>query len=75
MILRPITVMRQEHDEAGGELKAPGPRSPTTCCRRLASATPGALSAGLAKFAEDLTDISTKYIQHQNNILFSKFEG
>ena len=71
MIVHPIAMMRHEHDEAGEDLKAVSKLTgdltlPTEACN-----TWRALYAGLAKFAEDLTE----HIHIENNILFPKFEG
>ena len=71
MIVHPIAVMRHEHDEAGEELKAVGELTNELTLPAEACNTWRALYAGLAKFAEDLTE----HIHIENNILFPKFEG
>jgi regulator of cell morphogenesis and NO signaling len=71
MIVHPIAVMRHEHDETGGELKALEALTGDLTLPAEACNTWRALYAGLAKFAEDLTE----HIHIENNILFPKFEG
>lgn len=71
MIVHPINVMRHEHDEAGEDLKAIADLTNELTLPAEACNTWRALYAGLAKFAEDLTE----HIHIENNILFPKFEG
>jgi regulator of cell morphogenesis and NO signaling len=71
MIVHPIAVMRHEHDETGGELKALAELTGDLTLPAEACNTWRALYAGLGKFADDLTE----HIHIENNILFPKFEG
>jgi regulator of cell morphogenesis and NO signaling len=71
MIVHPINVMRHEHDEAGEDLKAVAELTGDLSLPAEACTSWRALYAGLAKFAEDLTE----HIHIENNILFPKFEG
>lgn len=71
MIVHPIAMMRHEHDEAGGELKAVAELTGDMTLPAEACNTWRALYAGLAKFAEDLTE----HIHIENNILFPRFEA
>jgi len=71
MIVHPIAMMRHEHDEAGEDLKAVSELTGDLTLPAEACNTWRALYAGLAKFAEDLTE----HIHLENNILFPKFEG
>jgi regulator of cell morphogenesis and NO signaling len=71
MIVHPINVMRHEHDEAGEDLKAVTELTGDLSLPAEACTSWRALYAGLAKFAEDLTE----HIHIENNILFPKFEG
>ena len=71
MIVHPIAMMRHEHDEAGEDLKAVSKLTGDLTLPAEACNTWRALYAGLAKFAEDLTE----HIHIENNILFPKFEG
>jgi regulator of cell morphogenesis and NO signaling len=71
MIVHPIAMMRHEHDEAGEDLKAVSELTGDLTLPAEACNTWRALYAGLAKFAEDLTE----HIHIENNILFPKFEG
>ena len=71
MIVHPIAMMRHEHDEAGEDLKAVSKLTGELTLPAEACNTWRALYAGLAKFAEDLTE----HIHIENNILFPKFEG
>ena len=71
MIVHPIAMMRDEHDEAGEDLKAVSELTGDLTLPAEACNTWRALYAGLAKFAEDLTE----HIHIENNILFPKFEG
>jgi regulator of cell morphogenesis and NO signaling len=71
MIVHPIAVMRHEHDETGGELKALEVITGDLTLPAEACNTWRALYAGLGKFAEDLTE----HIHIENNILFPKFEN
>jgi len=71
MIVHPIAMMRHEHDEAGEDLKAISKLTDDLTLPAEACNTWRALYAGLAKFAEDLTE----HIHIENNILFPKFEG
>lgn len=67
-IRHPIAAMRAEHEEVGVELKqleAFAAATPADAC-----ATWRALSAGLAKFTDDLM----MHIHLENNILFPAFE-
>ncbi|MFY9894063.1 MAG: iron-sulfur cluster repair protein YtfE [Xanthobacteraceae bacterium] len=70
MIVHPIAMMRHEHDEAGEDLKAVSELTGDMTLPAEACNTWRALYAGLAKFAEDLTE----HIHVENNILFPKFE-
>jgi len=70
MIVHPIAMMRHEHDEAGEDLKAVSKLTGDLTLPAEACNTWRALYAGLAKFAEDLTE----HIHIENNILFPKFE-
>jgi regulator of cell morphogenesis and NO signaling len=71
MIVHPINVMRHEHDEAGEDLKAVAELTGDLSLPAEACTSWRGLYAGLAKFAEDLTE----HIHIENNILFPKFEG
>ena len=71
MIVHPIAMMRHEHDEAGEDLKAIAALTNELTLPAEACNTWRALYAGLAQFAEDLTE----HIHIENNILFPKFEA
>jgi len=71
MIVHPIAMMRHEHDEAGEDLKVISELTGDLTLPAEACNTWRALYAGLAKFAEDLTE----HIHIENNILFPKFEA
>jgi regulator of cell morphogenesis and NO signaling len=69
MIVHPIGMMRHEHDEHGGELRALAALTNDMTPPEEACNSWRALYAGLAKLAEDLTE----HIHIENNILFPKF--
>jgi len=71
MIVHPIAMMRHEHNEAGEDLKAVADLTGELTLPAEACNSWRALYAGLAKFAEDLTE----HIHVENNILFPKFEA
>jgi len=71
MIAHPIAMMRHEHDSHGEELAALTPLTREMTPPEGACNSWRALYAGLAKFAEDLTE----HVHIENNILFPRFEG
>jgi regulator of cell morphogenesis and NO signaling len=71
MIVHPIAMMRHEHDQAGDDLKAAAALTGELTLPAEACNSWRALYAGLAQFAEDLTE----HIHIENNILFPKFGG
>jgi regulator of cell morphogenesis and NO signaling len=71
MIGHPIGMMRHEHDEHGEELKALSALTNDATPPADACNSWRALYAGIAKFAEDLTE----HMHIENNILFPRFEA
>ena len=71
MITHPIAMMRHEHDTAGEDLSAVTALTRDMTPPQGACNSWRALYAGLAKFAEDLTE----HVHIENNILFPRFEG
>jgi regulator of cell morphogenesis and NO signaling len=71
MIAHPIAMMRHEHDTAGEDLTAVTTLTHDMTPPQGACNSWRALYAGLAKFAEDLTE----HVHIENNILFPRFEG
>ena len=71
MIVHPIDMMRQEHDQHGEELRALAALTGDMTVPDGACNSWRALYAGLAKLAADLTD----HIHIENNVLFPRFEN
>jgi regulator of cell morphogenesis and NO signaling len=71
MIAHPIAMMRHEHDTAGEDLSEVTALTHDMTPPQGACNSWRALYAGLAKFAEDLTE----HVHIENNILFPRFEG
>jgi regulator of cell morphogenesis and NO signaling len=71
MIAHPIAMMRHEHDTAGEDLGEVTALTHDMTPPEGACNSWRALYAGLAKFAEDLTE----HVHIENNILFPRFEG
>jgi len=71
MITHPIAMMRHEHDTAGEDLSAVTALTHDMTPPDGACNSWRALYAGLAKFAEDLTE----HVHIENNILFPRFES
>ena len=71
MITHPIAMMRHEHDTAGEDLAAATTLTHDMTPPEGACNSWRALYAGLAKFAEDLTE----HVHIENNILFPRFEA
>ena len=71
MIGHPIAMMRHEHDSAGEDLSEVSARTHDMTPPEGACNSWRALYAGLAKFAEDLTE----HVHIENNILFPRFEA
>jgi regulator of cell morphogenesis and NO signaling len=71
MIGHPIAMMRHEHDTAGEDLSQVAALTHDMTPPEGACNSWRALYAGLAKFAEDLTD----HVHIENNILFPRFEA
>ncbi len=71
MIRHPIAMMRHEHDDHGEELAAVTALTNDMTPPEDACNSWRALYAGLAKFAEDLTE----HVHIENNILFPRFEA
>ena len=71
MIVHPIAMMRHEHDDHGDDLRELAALTNDMTPPDGACSSWLALYAGLAKFAEDLTE----HIHIENNILFPRFEG
>ncbi len=70
MIVHPIAMMRHEHDGAGEDLSQVTALTHDMTPPEGACNSWRALYAGLAKFAEDLTE----HVHIENNILFPRFE-
>jgi regulator of cell morphogenesis and NO signaling len=71
MITHPIAMMRHEHDTAGEDLTEVTALTHDMTPPEGACNSWRALYAGLAKFAEDLTE----HVHIENNILFPRFES
>ena len=71
MIAHPIAMMRHEHDTAGEDLGEVTALTHDMTPPEGACNSWRALYAGLAKFAEDLTE----HVHIENNILFPRFEA
>ena len=71
MIAHPIAMMRHEHDGAGEDLSDITALTHDMTPPEGACNSWRALYAGLAKFAEDLTE----HVHIENNILFPRFES